>query len=153
MPPANSFAMLRQLAEQRRDDWTRKLGAALARAREADERLRLLVDYRRDYQGRLERNARDGIKGAGLRNYQSFLANLEQAIEEQSRTVDGFAADVAQLRDRVAIEQRQVESFSVLLRRRAHAEHQRENRRAQSLQDELATNSVMRLARRDGGDD
>jgi len=153
MPPANSFAMLRQLAEQRRDDWTRKLGAALARAREADERLRLLVDYRREYQGRLERAARDGIKGAGLRNYQSFLANLEQAILQQSRTVDGLADEVAQLRERIALEQRQVESFSVLLRRRARAEHQRENRRAQSLQDELATNSVMRLARRDGGDD
>jgi len=153
MPPANSFAMLQQLAEQRRDEWTRKLGAALARAGAADERLRLLVDYRRDYQGRLERAARDGIKGAGLRNYQSFLANLEKAIDQQSRIVDGLAAEVRELREHIALEQRQVESFTVLLRRRARAEHQRENRRAQSLQDELATNSVMRLARRDGGDD
>ena len=39
MAPANSFAMLQQLAEQRRDEWTRRLGAALARARAADERL------------------------------------------------------------------------------------------------------------------
>ena len=153
MPPANSFAMLQQLAEQRRDEWTRKLGTALARARAADERLHLLVDYRRDYQGRLERAARDGIKGAGLRNDQSFLANLEQAIEQQSRIVDDLAGEVERLREHIAQEQRQVESFTVLLRRRARAEHQRENRRAQSLQDELATNSVMRLARREGGDD
>ncbi len=61
--------------------------------------------------------------------------------------------EVDQLREHIAQEQRQVESFTVLLRRRARAELQRENRRAQSLQDELATNSVMRLARRDGGDD
>ena len=153
MTPANSFAMLKHLAEQRRDEWTRKLGAALARARAAEERLHLLVDYRRDYQGRLERAGRDGIKGAGLRNYQSFLANLELAIEQQAQTVDGIAAEVTQLREHIAVEQRQVESFAVLLRRRARAEQQRENRRAQSLQDELATNSVMRLARRDGGDD
>ena len=153
MTPANSFAMLKHLAEQRRDEWTRKLGAALARARAAEERLHLLVDYRRDYQGRLERAGRDGIKGAGLRNYQSFLANLELAIEQQAQTVDGITAEVTQLREHIAVEQRQVESFAVLLRRRARAEQQRENRRAQSLQDELATNSVMRLARRDGGDD
>jgi len=153
MPPGNSFALLQQLAEQRRDNGTRKLGITLARFREANDRLQLLIDYRSDYQARLGRAARDGIQGAGLRNYQSFLANLERAIEQQSRTVADLADEVERLRAEIAHEQRQVESFSVLLRRRARAENQRENRRAQSLQDELATNSVMRLSRREGGDD
>ena len=119
MPPGNSFALLQQLAEQRRDNGTRKLGAALARFREANDRLQLLIDYRSDYQARLGRAARDGIQGAGLRNYQSFLANLERAIEQQSRTVADLADEVERLRAEIAHEQRQVESFTVLLRRRA----------------------------------
>jgi flagellar FliJ protein len=154
MAPKNSFAMLQQLAEQRRDGWTRKLGTCLAQAQESKNRLQLLVDYRVDYQGRLERAVRGGIKGEGLRNYQSFLANLERAIEQQSRTLAGLQDEVLRLRAEIANEQRQIESYVVLQRRRARSENQRENRRQQSLQDEIATNSVIRLnAHRDGGDD
>jgi flagellar FliJ protein len=144
---------LQELAEKRRDAGTRKLGAALAQTREAESRLKLLIDYRVDYQGRLERAARGGIRGEGLRNYQSFLANLERAIEQQSRTLGGFQDDVRRLRTEIAHEQRQIESYAVLLRRRARSESERENRRAQALQDELATHSVIRLARGEGGND
>jgi flagellar FliJ protein len=151
--PNNSFALLQELAEKRRDAGTRKLGAALAQTREADGRLKLLVDYRVDYQGRLERAARGGIKGEGLRNYQSFLANLERAIEQQSRTLAGLQDEVCRLRTEIAHEQRQIESYAVLLRRRSRSESQREGRRAQALQDELATHSVIRLSRGDGGND
>ena len=77
MTETSSFAMLQQLAEQRRDDLTRALGTLLAQLDEAKNRLQLLVDYRNDYQGRLERAVRGGIQGEGLRNYRSFLANLE----------------------------------------------------------------------------
>ena len=153
MAPNNSFALLQQLAEKRRDAGTRKLGAALAQTREADGRLKLLVDYRADYQGRLERAVRGGIKGEGLRNYQSFLGNLERAIEQQSRTLAGLQDEVCRLRAEITDEQRQIESYAVLLRRRSRSESQREGRRAQALQDELATHSVIRLSRRDGGDD
>ena len=152
MAPNNSFALLQQLAEKRRDAGTRKLGAALAQTREADGRLKLLVDYRADY-GRLERAVRGGIKGEGLRNYQSFLGNLERAIEQQLRTLAGLQDEVCRLRAEIADEQRQIESYAVLLRRRSRSESQREGRRAQALQDELATHSVIRLSRRDGGDD
>ncbi|MBK7743951.1 MAG: flagellar export protein FliJ [Betaproteobacteria bacterium] len=153
MAPNQSFLMLQQLAEQRRDSWTRKLGVALAQTQESRDRLQLLVDYRNDYQGRLERAARGGIAGEGLRNYQAFLANLERAIEQQARTLADLQADVSRLRAEIANEQRQIESYLVLQRRRARTETQREHRRQQSQQDEFATNSVIRLTRRGGGDD
>jgi flagellar FliJ protein len=155
MAKPDSFAMLQQLAEQRRDGWTRRLGTLLAQIDEARGRLQLLVDYRSDYQGRLERAARGGIRGEGLRNYQSFLANLETAIEQQTTVMGGLARQEQQLRGAIAGEQRQIESFVVLQRRRARVENVRENRRAQAQQDEFAINSVMRVAanRERGGAD
>jgi flagellar FliJ protein len=155
MTQTSSFAMLQQLAEQRRDDWTRALGTLLAQLDEAKNRLQLLVDYRNDYQGRLERAVRGGIQGEGLRNYQSFLANLEVAIEQQTSVLGGLRQQETKVRRAIANEQRQVESFSVLQKRRANAETVRENRRTQAQQDEFAMNSVIRLAaKRDGqGDD
>jgi flagellar protein FliJ len=152
MTKSNSFAMLKELAEQRRDACTRRLGKALAEQSEASTRLRLLLDYRTDYQGRLERASRDGIKGEGLRNYQNFLANLERAVEQQSDIVATIEETVLRIRADLASEQRQIESYAVLLKRRANAAAEKENRRQQAMQDEFALNSVIRLEReRNGG--
>lgn len=153
MKPNNSFALLQQLAEKRRDASMRKLGVALAQAQDADARLKLLVGYRIEYEGRLDRAQRGGIGGEGLRNYRTFIGNLERAIEQQSHALAGLRTEVLRLRDEIANEQRQIESYAVLLRRRARSEHERENRRSQALQDELATNSVIRRSRRYGGAD
>ena len=155
MGEISSFVMLQQLAEQRRDDWTRELGTLLAQLDEAKNRLQLLVDYRTDYQGRLERAARGGIRGEGLRNYQSFLANLELAIEQQTTVLAGLQQQEGKIRLAIANEQRQVESFGVLQKRRDKLTLARENRRTQAQTDEFAQNSVIRLAaKRDGqGDD
>ena len=154
MTTSNSVAMLKELAEQRRDACTRRLGKALAEQNEASTRLQLLLDYRTDYQGRLERASRDGIRGEGLRNYQTFLANLERAVEQQTDIVATVQETVLRIRADIANEQRQIESYAVLLKRRAHAATQKENRRQQALQDEFALNSVIRLTReRNGGND
>ena len=155
MAPPNSFAMLKDLAEKRRDACTLRLGKALAATQESKARLQLLLDYRTDYQGRLERAAHGGIKGEQLRNYQSFLANLERAVEQQTNTVAVLEEDVLRVRGEIAIEQRQIDSYAVLLRRRKKTEAQRETRNQQTLHDEFASHSVIRLAsQRDrGGDD
>jgi flagellar FliJ protein len=147
--------MLKDLAEKRRDACTLRLGKVLAATQEAKARLQLLLDYRTDYQGRLERAAHSGIKGEQLRNYQSFLANLERAVEQQTNTVAVLEEDVLRVRGEIAAEQRQIESYAVLLRRRAKTQATRETRSQQALQDEFASNSVIRLAsQRDrGGDD
>ena len=117
MPPGHSFALLQQLAEQRRDNGTRKLGAALARFREANDRLQLLHRLPQ----RLPGASRSATPATASR------ARACATTSRSSPTSSGRSSSsrarwrisptkCERLRAEIAHEQRQVESFTVLLR-------------------------------------
>ena len=86
-----------------------------------------------------------GIQGEGLRNFQSFLANLERAIEQQTDTMASLQEQIYEVQAEVAAEQRKIDSYQVLDERRISAEYDRDRRRQQVLQDEIATRSRPKL--------
>ena len=146
MTSTASFELLQQLAEKRRDECAARLGKAITDLNGAQQQLQVLNSYLGDYARKLQEASVRGIEGGGLRNYQTFLANLEKAIAQQGVTVQQLDAVVNRVRLELAQEQRQVESFTVMLRRQAEALAVRDNRRQQSAQDEFATNSALRKA-------
>ena len=87
MTHPDCWMRIKQVAEQRRDVSARGLARLMTRVREAQQKLQLLHDYRCDYRARFETAARAGMRGAWLRDYQTFILNLEQAIEFESQVV------------------------------------------------------------------
>jgi flagellar FliJ protein len=145
MTYSDSWARLKEVAIKRRDERARGLARLVRRAREAQQKLDLLIEYRLDYRARFDHASRSGIRGESLRNYQTFLANLEQAITQQTETITGLRQEVAAAQREVDGEHRRAESYQVIEDRRVSATLSHERRRQQKLQDELATRPLPRI--------
>jgi flagellar FliJ protein len=130
---------LKDLAAQRRDAHAQRL-AALTRDRdEARQRLEMLLSYRTDYQTRLSQASSKGIDLEVLRNYQSFLSQLERAIAQQSDLVAQAERKVQGARQEWTSERQRVESFQALDERHSASVAKDERRRAQKLTDEWSS--------------
>ena len=142
MTHPDCWMRIKQVAEQRRDVSARGLARLMTRVREAQQKLQLLHDYRCDYRARFETAARAGMRGEWLRDYQTFILNLEQAIALQTDAVMTLEREVTAAQSRVHGEQRRADSYQIIDDRRNDATHTRERRRQQRLQDEMATQAV-----------
>ena len=147
---STNWNLLRHVAQQQRDAATRQLGLLYSQRQDAQNKLELLLDYRLDYQRRLHAATRMGIHGDGLRNFQSFLTNLERAIEQQTDTLTLIQEQIYATQAAMAAAQRKIDSFQVLDQRQVNAANDRDRRRQQALQDEMASRSHLKLAT--GGD-
>ncbi len=141
---------LKQLAEQKRDDHARTLGQLTGARNEAHDKLKLLLEYRRDYLARLDDAARAGIDGEGLRNFRTFLAQLERAIEQQTDAMSEAQQRVQAAQLAWRDQSRRVDSYQTLDDRRSDASAKDEARKAQKLLDEFAARPRVSFF---GGDD
>jgi len=141
----DSWMRLKNVAGQRRDVSARGLARVSAELVKAQEKLNLLLEYRLDYQTRLERASRGGIRGEGLRNYQNFLANLEKAVIQQMAVLDDLRQNVAKAQHQVNCDHRRTESYQILGDRRTLAADTKDRRTQQATQDEMATGTQLRL--------
>ena len=145
MPLPAQWERLRELAQQRADAYALRLAEVTRGGADAEHKLELLREYRREYVARLAAAGRDGIHGEGLRNYRAFLANLERAIEQQARVVAQWMGDRERARQQWSAEHKRVESFRVLHDRTVAAGQRAERRQQQKHQDELANRPLPRF--------
>lgn len=132
---------LKDLAAQKRDAHAQRLSTLTRERDEQQRRLDMLITYRRDYQDRLAQASSKGIDLEVLRNYQSFLAQLERAIAQQTALVAQADRAVQEARSQWTSERTRVESFQTLDDRHAARAARDEQRRAQKLTDEWASRS------------
>jgi flagellar FliJ protein len=126
------------LAKRKTESAARALAVAIARAHEADRRLRLLVDYRRDYYARFQEAASAGIDHERLRNFHGFMEHLDAAIAEQHKVLADARHATRRSQAAFEVEQQRMKSYDVLAQRRAAAEELRASRREQREQDDHA---------------
>lgn len=79
---------LLDLSNLRLDEAARQLGMLVAGELEAGQRLKLLTQYRDEYQARFAAAASNGIGPDTWRNFQHFLGRLDQAIVQARAIVD-----------------------------------------------------------------
>ena len=94
----------------------------------AQTRLSMLLDYRREYENRLNRASEDGVDAERLRNYRRFLAQLDQAIEQQTSQAADAQSSVEQARETWQGLHREVQSYDALKQRAAQAQAKHERR-------------------------
>jgi len=131
--------LLVHIAQQRLDDCTRRMGKLAGRREEAAAKLQTLLDYRSNYLAQLDGAQRNGIGADGLRNFQSFVASLDHAIEQQTGLLTALQKLIFDCEAAMRELQRKIHSYRVLQDRRAAEARTRDRRRQQTLQDEMAS--------------
>jgi flagellar FliJ protein len=77
------LAMLIELAQNKTDEATRRLGQLQSAHTSAAGKLELLLQYRQEYLEQLNGQMRDGVPSSYVRNFQHFIGTLDGAIEQQ----------------------------------------------------------------------
>ncbi len=118
-----SLQPLMKLAQHRNDSATRRLGQLNKQQQGAQQNLDTLLEYRKDYQARLQEAARNGMSPADLRNFQQFINKLDEAIGQQLKLVEQSKASTQAGRNEFDATRCKLKSFDTLQQR--HIEEQK----------------------------
>ena len=129
---------LLDLARAHSDSAAAQLGVLNRNDREMEERLRLLLEYRREYTDSLARMVSTGVSSVDWRNFREFIDKIDAAISQQRATVAVSKHEVQVGLQHWHSEQRRLKSFDTLSLRHHSAEIRRESVQEQKEQDEFA---------------
>ncbi|HXC59135.1 MAG TPA: flagellar export protein FliJ [Steroidobacteraceae bacterium] len=116
----------------------RDLADARTRLTAAESKLQDLEQYRRDYEKNFQQRAKAGQPVTALRDFQVFLARLDQAIQQQTQIVAAGRGDVAGQTTRWQSAARQVKAVDSVVDRWQGEERRDQDRRDQKETDERA---------------
>jgi len=130
------LATLIELAQNKADEATRRLGQLQTAHTSAAEKLELLNSYRQEYLDQLQTHLHDGVSAAHLRNFRQFISTLDTAIEQQLALTNQADARLVHGRSEWQRTRCRLNSFDTLAERVQHQEALAENKRAQRDSDE-----------------
>lgn len=128
---------LLELMQTRADESTRRLGQLIAAEHSAKSRLELLVQYREEYAQRYRDAAATGLTPMALRNFQDFLARIDEAIDQQGQAVSESATNTANGQAAWREQNKRLKAIDTLSQRHEARERYRENKEGQKEQDEF----------------
>jgi flagellar FliJ protein len=132
MPNKLPLATLIELAQNKTDEATRRLGQLQTAHTSAAEKLEMLQRYRQEYLDQLQVQMGSGVPAAQLRNFRNFIATLDAAIEQQRAVTVQADTRLATGRGDWQNSQRRLNSFDTLAGRvrlqEIAALHKREQR-------------------------
>ena len=132
MPNKLPLATLIELAQNKTDEATRRLGRLQTAHTSAAEKLEMLQRYRQEYLDQLQVQMGAGVSAAQLRNFRNFIATLDAAIEQQRAVTAQAGTRLDDGRGDWRSSQRRLNSFDTLAGRARQQEtaliHKREQR-------------------------
>lgn len=144
MPIKPSLRILLDSAQKQSDTALKKLGQLASQQQQADQKLKLLLEYQHNYQSRLEHLAKTGINHSEWLNFNVFMNKLAAAITEQRITVTNTQNNSKAGGDKFLSCQRKLKSYRTLLERHHQIETQKQMKHEQKEQDEHASNTPAR---------
>ncbi|SMC20551.1 flagellar FliJ protein [Andreprevotia lacus DSM 23236] len=133
------FAFLLDLAREAREDAARGMQGAQAAWQVAQGKLEQVNAYRQEYRNRLTQGGQGGMTILQWRDFQLFLAKLDQAADAQGREVVRLQAEYQRLKQVWFECEKKVKAFEALEHRHLTAEELKELKREQNLLDEFNT--------------
>lgn len=127
------------LAQRASDDAAKRLGVALKAVADAEQKKVMLVGYRDEYARRFEAAQQAGITPMAYRNFQAFMAKLENAITGQQEVLRVTMMRSAEEKVAWQESERKRMSFKTLSNRAAIEALKLEAKRDQKQTDEHAT--------------
>jgi flagellar FliJ protein len=138
MNRSQRLAQVREELEAQRRKLDERLRAAEQRALDAQTRCEELHRYRDEYANGFTARAAAGLGGAGLRDYQAFLARLDEAVRQQGQLAARAAAELDFERERWRDAAVQIKAVEAVGTRWKAEEQGAEQRREQRDTDERA---------------
>lgn len=139
MSHAFPLQTLLELMQSRTDEATRKLGQLIAAEQSQRSRLVMLEQYREEYAQRLRDATAQGITQLILRNYQNFLARIDDAISQQRIAVQNSEHGTKTGQEQWKSQNKQLKAIDTLSLRHDARERHRENKQEQKNLDEFSS--------------
>ena len=139
MPTTLPLATLLELAQNKTQEATRRLGQLQSAQIDAAKKMELLLQYNQEYHEMMQAQMQEGVSSSWLRNFQHFIATLEGAIEQQRALMEQADAKLAQGRTDWQQNKRRQNSFNTLADRVRRQEAQVLDKREQRDNDERVT--------------
>jgi flagellar FliJ protein len=136
MPQKLPLTTLIELAQSKTDAATRALGQLQKTHNSATEKLDMLLQYRQEYLDQMAAQMRDGMTSSELHNFQSFIATLDSAIEQQRALTQQADTRLAHGRGDWQDNKRRLNSFDTLAERLSQQNKLTLNKREQRDSDE-----------------
>ena len=127
---------LLDLSQLRLDEATRKLGELMNGQQEAQKRVDLLIEYRAEYQARFVAASQSGLAPSEWQNFRSFLAKLDNAVEQAQLMLDASRANTVRGQQAWVEKRGRLKAYDTLADRHRDAALKRELRSEQKLGDE-----------------
>lgn len=138
MAKAFNLQPLLELMQTRADEKTRQLGQLIAAEQSATSRLQLLTQYRDEYFEKLRFAIAQGVTPLALRNYQDFIARIDEAIAQQAQAVTRSQQSTAAGQAEWRYHNQRLKAIDTLSQRHDTRERQQENRLEQKRMDEFS---------------
>lgn len=140
--PKTALHTLVDLAQKDVDAAAKQLGFSIKLSKEAQEQLSLLMQYRSDYELRLQSNARQGLNVVQYANFQSFILKLDQAIEGQKKIISDVEYKVEIAKRHWQEQEKKRLSYQTIIKRQLQLAIQKEAKQDQKQTDERATHAL-----------
>lgn len=133
---------LLDLAQNKNDEATRRLGELNKQLHDMQVQLDALQQYRKEYQLRMQSASQSGVDPTLLRNFQDFIYKLDTAIAQQAKVVEQSRLMLQTGRDEYANARRKLKSFDTLQQRHIDTQQKIESKLEQRATDEHTSRSV-----------
>lgn len=144
MAQHGALATLKELAETDVDNAALALGEMRRGCQQAEEQLKMLMDYQLEYQNNLNNDMSQGIASLRWQNYQQFIQTLEKAIDQHRQQLVQWNKKVEQALSFWREKKQRLQAWQALQERQASAELLTENRLDQKKMDEFAQRATLR---------
>ena len=144
MAQHGALTTLKDLAEKDVDTAAQQLGAMRRGYQQAEEQLKMLIDYQHEYRNNLNTDMTQGIGSQRWINYQQFIQTLEKAIEQHRQKVLQWTEKVDRALNVWREKKQRLQAWQTLQDRQLAAAMLAENRLDQKKMDEFAQRATMR---------
>lgn len=144
MAQHGALATLKDLAEKEVDDAAVLLGEMRRGCQQAEDQLKMLIDYQHEYRNNLNNDMGQGITSNRWINYQQFIQTLEKAIEQHRQQLNQWTQKVDQALNSWRDKKQRLQAWQTLQDRQTSAALLAENRLDQKKMDEFAQRAAMR---------
>ncbi|QMJ03151.1 flagella biosynthesis chaperone FliJ [Citrobacter freundii] len=144
MAQHGALATLKDLAEKEVDDAAILLGEMRRGCQQAEEQLKMLIDYQHEYRTNLNSDMGQGITSNRWINYQQFIQTLEKAIDQHRQQLNQWTQKVDLALSSWRDKKQRLQAWKTLQDRQTTEALLAENRLDQKKMDEFAQRAAMR---------
>ena len=144
MTQTSALTTLKDLAEKAVDDAAIRLGEMRRGCQQAEEQLKMLMDYQNEYRNNLNTDMTQGLGSQRWQNYQQFISTLEKAIDQHRQQLMQWTTKVEQALNAWREKKQRLQAWQTLQDRQTSAALLAENRLDQKKMDEFAQRAAMR---------